>query len=213
LDISPFSLKMKFVIGILAIVAFSAIVSAADVDNSKPAIDNRKLARFEQDKKEVTSFLNARNIIKTVVKLLFGTTEESSATSRQLLSVVVKVLDMVRTSFGARARSTGSGRGIRDAFDDATLAGVSMTRGFIKSYLAKDNPTCAQRHLCEASKDAVRDGRELGYLVAQFGGYASSYLFENQKSSPFNNSYEAVKRGRSGEDCAKIYATCNETDI
>lgn len=167
---SYYSLKMKFVIGILAIVAFSAIVSAADIDNSKPAIDNRKLARFEQDKKEVTSFLNARNIIKTVVKLLFGTTEESSATSRQLLSVVVKVLDMVRTSFGARARSTGSGRGIRDAFDDATLAGVSMTRGFIKSYLSKDNPSCAQRHLCEASKDAVRDGRELGYLVAQFGG-------------------------------------------
>ena len=42
--------------------------------------------------------------------------------------------------------------------------------------------------------------------------YASSYLLENQKSSPFNNSYEAARRGRSGEDCAKLYASCNEAD-
>lgn len=76
---------------------------------------------------------------------------------------------MVRSSFGQRARSAGNSRGIRDAFDDASLAGVSMLRGYVKSVLAKDSP-CTQKYLCEASKDAVRDGRELGYLVAQFGG-------------------------------------------
>lgn len=76
---------------------------------------------------------------------------------------------MLRTSFTQRARSSEKARGIRDAFDDASLAGVSMLRGYVKSVLSKDTQ-CAQKFLCEASKDAVRDGRELGYLVAQFGG-------------------------------------------
>ena len=75
---------------------------------------------------------------------------------------------MVRTSFGQKARS-GSARGIRDHFDDATVAGVTMLRGYVKSVLSRD-AQCVQKHICEASKDAVRDGRELGYLVAQFGG-------------------------------------------
>ena len=75
---------------------------------------------------------------------------------------------MVRTSFGQRARSV-NGRGIREAVDDATVAGVTMLRGYVKSVLSKD-AQCAQKHICDASKEAVRDGRELGYFVAQFGG-------------------------------------------
>lgn len=118
---------------------------------------------------------------------------------------------MLKTSFGQRARSS-TARGITDAFDDAAVAGVSMLKGYVKSVLAKDTP-CSQKYICEASKDAVREGRELGYLVAQVGGYASSYLLENQKSSyTFNTSYEAARKGRSGEDCAKVYSTCNEAD-
>lgn len=84
---------------------------------------------------------------------------------------------MLKTSFGQRARSTSSGRGIRDAFDDAALAGVSMMKGYVKSYIAsnindKDSKgsACVQRYMCEAARDAVRDGREMGFLVAQFGG-------------------------------------------
>ncbi|RWS05198.1 secreted protein-like protein [Dinothrombium tinctorium] len=171
--------------------------------------DERKF-RYENDKKEISNFLNTKNIIKTVVKLLFGNNEESTATSRQVLSVLVKVLDMFRNSFGQRARSAGS-RGIRDAIDDATIAGVSMLRGFVKSVLSKDEE-CSRRYLCESSKIAAREGRELGYLISQFGGYASSYLLEHQKATPFNSSYEAIKKGRGGEDCAKLYQTCNETD-
>lgn len=55
-----------------------------------PKIEERKF-RYEQDKKEVSTFLNTKNILKTVVKLLFGTAEESTATSRQVLNVLVKV--------------------------------------------------------------------------------------------------------------------------
>jgi hypothetical protein len=85
---------------------------------------------------------------------------------------------MLKTSFGQRARSAASGRGIRDAFDDAALAGVSMMKGYVKSYIAsnvnnKDPATssaCVQRYMCEAAKEAVRDGRDMGVMVAQFGG-------------------------------------------
>lgn len=42
--------------------------------------------------------------------------------------------------------------------------------------------------------------------------YASSYLLDAQKASSFNNVYEASRKGRSGEDCAKLYTACNETD-
>lgn len=87
---------------------------------------------------------------------------------------VPQVLDMLKTSFGQRARSTSSGRGIRDAFDDAALAGVSMMKGYVKSYMANNDKNassvCVQRYMCEAARDAVRDGREMGFLVAQFGG-------------------------------------------
>lgn len=75
---------------------------------------------------------------------------------------------MIRNSFSQRARSSTS-RGLREAVDDATVAGVTMLRGYVKSVLAGDDQ-CAQRHLCESSKDAIREGRELGYIVSQVGG-------------------------------------------
>lgn len=75
---------------------------------------------------------------------------------------------MLRASFGQRARSSSS-RSLRDQFDDATVAGITMLRGYVKSVLSP-NEHCTQRHLCKAAREAVGDGRELGYLVAQFGG-------------------------------------------
>jgi len=171
--------------------------------------DERKF-RFDQDKKELSQFLNTKNIVRTMVKLLFGSTEESSATSRQVLNVLVKVLDMLKSSFGQRARSSSS-RGIRDSIDDAAVAGISMLKGYVKSVLSPGEQ-CTQKHICEAAARASREGRELGYLIAQFGGYASSYLLENQKSVPFNSNYEASRQGRSGADCTKLYQSCNETD-
>lgn len=86
---------MKVVIVFFALLGLLAAVSAAS-DNKSSTVedkttDSRKLARFEQDKKEVTSFLNAKNIVRTIVKLVFGTNEESTATSRQVLNVLVKV--------------------------------------------------------------------------------------------------------------------------
>ncbi|XP_054169088.1 uncharacterized protein LOC128966264 [Oppia nitens] len=180
-----------------------------ETDTQRQGREERKF-RFEEDKKELSQFLNTKNIVKTVVKLLFGSSEESSATSRQVLNVLVKVLDMLKSSFGQRARSS-SARGLRDSIDDAAVASISMVKGYVRSILTNDE-ICAQKHTCEAAARASREGRELGYLIAQMGSYASSYLLENQKSIPFNTNYEASRQGRNGAECAKLYSTCNETD-
>ena len=117
---------------------------------------------------------------------------------------------MFRASFGQKARSASSMK-IREALDDCAVAGISMVEGYFKSIIASD-AHCAQKALCESSRTAIREGKELGHIVAQFGGYASSYLLQQQKSTPFNESYEAARKGRSGEDCAKVYSKCKETN-
>jgi len=216
-------MKLFVFICLIAFIGLSSASSSAEKSSEKSEksdnsteqtsrqarFDDRKF-RFDQDKKEVSQFLNTKNIVRTIVKLLFGTTEESTATSRQVLNVLVKVLDMLKSSFGQRARSSSS-RGLRDSIDDGALAGITMLRGYVKSVLSPGEQ-CPQRHMCEASARAAREGRELGYLIAQFGGYASSYLLESQKSVPFNMNYEATRQGRSGGDCTKLYQICNETD-
>ncbi|CAG2111337.1 unnamed protein product [Medioppia subpectinata] len=206
---------MKYSIVVFLLTVWLALSLAQKTENETESnqrqgrFDERKF-RFDQDKKDLTQFLNTKNIVKTVVKLLFGSTEESSATSRQVLNVLVKVLDMLKSSFGQRARSSSS-RGIRDSIDDAAVAGISVVKGYVRSVLTNDEH-CIQKHTCEASALASREGRELGYLIAQMGGYASSYLLESQKSVPFNANYEASRQGRSGADCTKLYQTCNEAD-
>ena len=70
-----------------------ATVSAA-VDpsaQSRQTAMNERKARFDTEKKEITGFMNTKNLFKTVVKILFGSSEESAATGRQVLNVLVEV--------------------------------------------------------------------------------------------------------------------------
>lgn len=95
---------MKFA-AVCLLIAFASIASALPSDNStdvphphpganrqdrQARYDERKY-RYDQDKKEISTFLNTKNILRTLVKLLFGNNEESAATSRQVLNVLVKV--------------------------------------------------------------------------------------------------------------------------
>ncbi|XP_064488514.1 uncharacterized protein LOC135400612 [Ornithodoros turicata] len=185
--------------------------ASSDTSRRAPRLDERKFKYEPDPKKELTQFMNTKNVVKTLVKLVFGSDEESAATSRQILNLLVTVLDMLKTSFGQRARSSSMARGFRGALDDVAIAGASMLKGFVKSVMTKDD-NCMQRYLCEASKEAAKDGHEIGYLVAQFGGYAASYALQAQKASAFNQTYNATRSGRSGEDCFSLYQTCNETD-
>ncbi|KAI1284848.1 hypothetical protein HDE_12282 [Halotydeus destructor] len=195
--------------GLLFILA--AVVMATPEPDQRQArgVHEGKL-RFDEDKKDVSNFLNTKNIIRTLVKLFLGNSEESTATSRQVLSVLVKVLDMVRTSFTTRARSVGGNGVIKDTLEDATGAGTSMLKGYVQSLLSTDKQ-CALRHICEASKDAVRDGGEVGRIVAQAGAFASKMFLDKDPNGLHIGREEAARRGRAGEDCAKQYAPCVET--
>lgn len=93
--------------------------------------------------------------------------------------------------------------------EDVASAGVSMLQGYVKS-LRAGNEECTQRYICEASKEAARDGRHIGAVIAQVGGYASSYLLENSVSS--NKITQATHRGKNNEDCAKFYQ-CQENHL
>jgi len=119
------------------------------------------------------------------------------------------VLDLLKNTFGQKSRS-GTARTIRDSAEDAANAGVSMLQGYVKSVLANDD-RCVQRYLCQASKEATRDSRDLGYIIASVGGYASSYLLDSAKSADFKSLYEASMKGRAmSEDCAKLYSECTD---
>lgn len=104
----------------------SSSLSTQSKASTSTGSEQRKL-RQESDKKEIGAFLNARNLIKTFVKLLFGNNEESAATSRQVLSVLVKVLDLLRNSFTQKARNSNTA--LRNAVDDAGLAALTMAKG------------------------------------------------------------------------------------
>jgi len=166
-------------------------------------------SRLEQEKRQVQEFATTRNIIKTIIKLFFGNQDEVNATSRNVLGVISKVLDLLKNTFGQKSRN-GSARTIRDSAEDAASAGVSMLQGYVKSVLANDGQ-CAKRYLCQASREATRDGRDLGYVIASVGGYATSYLLDSTRQQNFNQFHEASLKGRSmKEDCAKLYSECTE---
>lgn len=165
-------------------------------------------SRIEAEKRQVQEFLTTKNIFKSLIKLLFGNQDEISATSRNVLGIMTKMLDLLKNTFGQKSRGAG-GRTIRDHAEDVANAGVSILQGYVKSMLAQDDK-CVQRYLCQASKEATRDGRDLGYVIATVGGYASSYLLDGSKSTSFKSLHDASTKGRSMEDCAKLYAECNE---
>lgn len=118
----------------------------------------------------------------------------------------------MKNTFGQKSRS-GTARTIRDSAEEAANAGITILQGYVKS-ITSDNKHCVLRNLCQASKEATRESRDLGYIIASVGGYASSYLLDGQtgRDGPnFKTMYDAALRGRNvQEDCAKQYPECNE---
>lgn len=48
-------------------------------------------SRYEQERRQVQDFLSAKNLVKTVIKLIFGNQDEISASSRNVLGILSKV--------------------------------------------------------------------------------------------------------------------------
>ena len=75
---------------------------------------------------------------------------------------------MLKASFAQRSRSSGSSN-FREMVDNGAISGLSMLKGYIKSIISENN-SCTQRNLCESSREAIKEGREIGHIVAQLGG-------------------------------------------
>lgn len=84
---------MKNFLGTLLIFLFAvSLVSATNSSiSARQARFEERRFKSEEDQKQISNFLNAKNILKTVIKLVFGSDEESKATSRQVLNAFVKV--------------------------------------------------------------------------------------------------------------------------
>lgn len=78
------------------------------------------------------------------------------------------MLELLKSSFGPRARSSSTSR-LRDSVDGAAQASISMLQSYVKSVTTTDG-ACIQRNICEAAQSATRESPQLGGLIVQLGG-------------------------------------------
>ena len=131
---------MKLLVPCLVFITLICIVNASlknsNNSSNKITTDNQRKLREESEKKEITAFFTAKNLIKTAIKILFGTNEESSASTRQLLSFFVKFLDVMRNTF-----LTPQARSATGAKELANQVFLEFERRLIK-YLQLDSNGC-----------------------------------------------------------------------
>ncbi|XP_055690236.1 uncharacterized protein LOC129793828 [Lutzomyia longipalpis] len=125
----------------------------------------------------------------------------------EFINIVMNLLDALKTSFShrsIRARSIGK----KDSVSDAAVAGLSMLKGYAKTYKNSDDK-CMQKYLCEANRECNADIGGTS-IFCQLGTYATSFVLERTTSTAFETFYEAGRQGRSGIDCRQLYLECNE---
>ncbi|KAL9897035.1 uncharacterized protein LOC119639951 isoform X2 [Glossina fuscipes] len=132
---------------------------------------------------------------------------DNGGSPMQFIQIVMNLLDALKTSFSHRSLTARS-LGKRDSVSDAAVAGISMLKGYVRTYRNTDEQ-CLQRYMCEANNECIR---EIGgsSIFCQLGSYATSYLLDRTSDSKFENIYDAGRRGRSGLDCSQLYLECNE---
>ncbi|XP_055904174.1 uncharacterized protein LOC129939986 isoform X2 [Eupeodes corollae] len=136
-----------------------------------------------------------------------GIDKVDNGSPMQFINIVMNLLDALKTSFSHRslaARSIGK----RDSMSDATVAGISMLKGYVRTYRNAEDK-CMQKYICDANTECVK---EIGgtSIFCQLGTYATSLILERTSGSQFENLYDAGKRGRSGLDCSQLFLECNE---
>ena len=117
------------------------------------------------------------------------------------------MLDALKTSFSHRSLNARS-LGRKDSVADATVASISMLKGYVKTY-NNDDEKCMQKFLCEANEECSSDigGHS---IFCQLGSYAASFILERQTGRTFESLYDAGRKGRTGVDCKQIYLECNQ---
>ncbi|XP_055904172.1 uncharacterized protein LOC129939986 isoform X1 [Eupeodes corollae] len=153
-----------------------------------------------------------QGILAAVLSSVLGTKDPEQVNSMakqagEFINIVMNLLDALKTSFSHRslaARSIGK----RDSMSDATVAGISMLKGYVRTYRNAEDK-CMQKYICDANTECVK---EIGgtSIFCQLGTYATSLILERTSGSQFENLYDAGKRGRSGLDCSQLFLECNE---
>ncbi|KAI9579288.1 hypothetical protein GQX74_004760 [Glossina fuscipes] len=153
-----------------------------------------------------------QGILAAVLSSVLGTKDPEQVNSMakqagEFIQIVMNLLDALKTSFSHRSLTARS-LGKRDSVSDAAVAGISMLKGYVRTYRNTDEQ-CLQRYMCEANNECIR---EIGgsSIFCQLGSYATSYLLDRTSDSKFENIYDAGRRGRSGLDCSQLYLECNE---
>jgi len=128
----------------------------------------------------------------------------------EFINIVVNLLDALKTSFSHRSLAARN-LGRKDSVSDATVAGIAMMKGYVKS-LSTVNSKCLQKYMCDANRECTSDVGPSS-LFCQLGTYATSFIIERTATSngnSFDLLYEAGRRGRSGDNCHQAYLECNE---
>ncbi|XP_037813491.1 uncharacterized protein LOC119604752 isoform X1 [Lucilia sericata] len=153
-----------------------------------------------------------QGVLAAVLSTVLGTKDPEQVNSMakqagEFIQIVMNLLDALKTSFSHRSLNARS-LGKRDSVSDATVAGISMLKGYVRTYRSTDEK-CLQRYMCEANTECLR---EIGgaSIFCQLGSYATSYLLDRTSDGSFDQIYEAGRRGRSGFDCSQLYLECNE---
>lgn len=98
--------------------------------------------------------------------------------SLQFISIVVNLLDALKTSFShrsLRARSLGK----KDSVSDAAVASISMLKSYVRTYNNEDEK-CMQKYVCDANTECSADiGRSS--VFCQLGTYV--FIFNEIKNN------------------------------
>ncbi|XP_047360865.1 uncharacterized protein LOC124953467 isoform X3 [Vespa velutina] len=142
---------------------------------------------------------------------------DNQSSPMQFISIVINLLDALKTSFSHRSLSARS-LGRHDSVSEAAMASISMLKGYVRSVKAFSNigraedegqQGCAERALCEASAECAGDAQGTSTIFCQLGSYATSYMLQRQSGVGFEALYDAGRRGRMGEDCRTLFMDCN----
>ncbi|XP_049768681.1 uncharacterized protein LOC126106443 isoform X2 [Schistocerca cancellata] len=135
-----------------------------------------------------------------------GIDKVDNGSPMQFISIVVNLLDALKTSFSQRSMAARS-IGKRDSISEAAVAGLALLKGYVRTLKTSDS-SCMQRMVCEANQECSADTQ--GAIYCQLGTYATSFMLERSSDTPFDAFYDAGRRGRSGEDCRALFLSCNE---
>ncbi|XP_049841407.1 uncharacterized protein LOC126291766 isoform X2 [Schistocerca gregaria] len=135
-----------------------------------------------------------------------GIDKVDNGSPMQFISIVVNLLDALKTSFSQRSMAARS-IGKRDSISEAAVAGLALLKGYVRTLKTSDS-SCMQRMVCEANRECSADTQ--GAIYCQLGTYATSFMLERSSDTPFDAFYDAGRRGRSGEDCRALFLSCNE---